>query len=223
MGVQACRLGRDQDTEGGEGRAAREQSSQGLFLIDKYISTPREGSREYIFPVYPYLDLRREALLEVALAVIARIRLAFHKRIQRAHPTCVRPAERERLHRVVHEQPHALRAAAVEALDDHARGERHDLVHEERARGVWVRRVERRGLVEEAHGREDRDHLVVVREVRVERAVEREGFGRGVERAVRLRVVRHVLCGEARDELVDVADALDGAEGLAVSAHKRAS
>lgn len=53
----------------------------------------------------------------------------------------------------------------------------------------------------------------VVREVRVERAVERERIRGGVERAVHLRVVGHVLRGEARDELVDVADALHRPRG----------
>lgn len=54
-------------------------------------------------------------------------------------------------------------------------------------------------------------------EVGVERLIQREGRRRGVERAVRLGVVADGGVSEAGDELVDVADALDGSEFLTVA------
>ena len=71
---------------------------------------------------------------------------------------------------------------------------------------------------EETHGGVDGDHLVVVREVGVEGAVQGERFRVGVECSVGLGVILDGLACEPREELVDVADALDGTERLTVTA-----
>ena len=76
-------------------------------------------------------------------------------------------------------------------------------------------RVERLGDVEEAHSGEDGDHEVLVREVGIERAAERE-----LERRVVRCVVAHGRVREPREELIDVADALHRAERVAVPARE---
>jgi hypothetical protein len=59
---------------------------------------------------------------------------------------------------------------------------------------------------------------VLVREVRVERAPERECRRVGVEGVVHARLVTHGPVGQPREELVHVADALHRPERVAVSA-----
>jgi hypothetical protein len=55
-----------------------------------------------------------------------------------------------------------------------------------------------------------------VREVSIERPVERECDGRGVEGGVGLGVILDRLTGEARQELVHVSNALNAAEDLSI-------
>lgn len=72
-----------------------------------------------------------------------------------------------------------------------------------------------RRIVQPERGQDAR-HVVVVAEVGVDLAVDGEGSGIGVERAVDVSDELDGGLGEAGEELGDVADALGGSEGVAV-------
>lgn len=72
-------------------------------------------------------------------------------------------------------------------------------------------------LAKEAHGREDGDHLVVMGEIDVDGAIEREGDGRVVQRVVDLGVVLHGGFCQTSEELVDISHTLYRPERLAVA------
>lgn len=74
--------------------------------------------------------------------------------------------------------------------------------------------------MEEPYCGEDRDQEVVVRKVGVDCAIEWERRGVRVERVVRRRAVINRSGTEPCEELVDIADALDGPESIAISARR---
>jgi len=72
-------------------------------------------------------------------------------------------------------------------------------------------------LLEQPHGRVDRNHLIIVREVGVNGSVKGEGGWVGVKGTICLRFISDRLASQASEEFVDVSDALDGPERLTIS------
>lgn len=146
-------------------------------------------------PAAPRLPARSdssETPREIAEPITPRVRLARNELRERAQPVPIAAAESQRLQRIVHQDTHMQRVLLAlrrtrKPLDDHPRAERRQLARDPRPPWVRGRGVERGALCEEAHRGVDGGHLVVVREVRVERAVERERRRVGVERRVDLR------------------------------------
>jgi hypothetical protein len=195
-------------------------------------------SSKALLPVPRTVDARIH-LGVLELAELAHLRLAPARALER---------HRRLVHEHAHVRaPRASRRAvlvfvhdAVEALREEARGEGHERAREPLARGVRVRRVERHARPEEPERGEHGDDpasagqpartrergalgrvryvQVLVREVRVERAAEREGRRVGVKRVINARLITHGPVGQPREELVHVADTLHRPERVAVSA-----
>ena len=170
----------------------------------------------------------QEALLPISLPVIARIYLALNKRLKTAYAVFSRAAKVQGLHPIVDEySDRRVRtvailseiALALEPLHNHTPTKRNHLTDAPHPRVVGHGGIERLngGLPVKPHCGEYGDHLVVVRKVGVDRAIERERFWRSVKRAVGLRVVANGCSGQTSEELIDVAYALNSAQSLAVA------
>ena len=161
----------------------------------------------------PVLTSQRSvrAFLEIASTVTSRIPLTLDKFLEPAHAPPRRPTDSQRLQSIVHEDPYESVAvgSTFDPLGDHPRGKRYQLRGYPRPLPLKLCGVKHRILREETHRRKRGDHEVVVREIYVHGSIEREGFGRRVQRSIRLRVVADGPTGETCQEFIHVAHSLD--------------
>ena len=160
------------------------------------------------------------AFLEVSSTVTSRIPLTLHEFLEPAHASPRRPTDSQRLQSIVHEDPYesVVVESTFDPLSDHPRGKRYQLRGYPRPLPLKLCGVKHRILWEGTNRRKRGDHEVVVCEIYVHGSIEREGFGRRVQRSIRLRVVADGLTGQTCQEFIDVAHALNSSQWIAVSA-----
>lgn len=140
------------------------------------------------------LHSHEETFLPVALPVIPRVRLTFHKCLQRTQSVLIRMTKVQNLDLVLHEYSHhrllpSHARATAQPLHDHPARKWNHSADAPCSIRTRLGRIQRFRLAKEAHSGEDRDHLVVMGEIDVDGAIEREGDGRVVQRVVGLGVV----------------------------------
>ena len=132
----------------------------------------------------------RKTFLPVSISITPRIRLTLHEGGQGTHSALVRTTKLEWLHRIINQYSDILLVIATPQLfRDHLSRKRRHPRNSERSRQVKSIGDRRFGRTEKSNGGIDGDHLVVVREISVECAIEGKGNWRCIERLVRLCLV----------------------------------
>lgn len=83
--------------------------------------------------------------------------------------------------------------------------------------GLWVDWVRCNFLREQPHSGIDGDHLIIMREVGINFAVQREGFWIRIECPISLGIVLYGGARQTSDEFIDIANALNRTKFLAVT------
>ena len=161
-----------------------------------------------------------KALFKVTVAVVPSIRLTLNKCLNTTHAISG-STEFEGLLGIVDQNPDVLSLTTLQFLYNHPSGEGDDTRSEPGAAWVGGSCVLRGGLFEETHSGEDGDHLVIVREVGIDGAVEGEGRRVGIKSVVGLGAVNNGRSGKTSDELVDIAYTLHATQFLSVSSQRR--
>lgn len=159
-----------------------------------------------------------KALFKVTVAVVPSIRLTLNKCLNTTHAISG-STEFEGLLGIVDQNPDVLSLTTLQFLYNHPSGEGDDTRSEPGAAWVGGSCVQRGGLFEETHSGEDGDHLVIVREVGIDGAVEGEGCRVRIESVVGLGAVNNGRSGKTSDELVDIAYTLNRSKLLTVAEH----
>jgi len=170
------------------------------------------------------------AFLKVTVPITPCVTLTLDKRIDGTEAVTVRTAKVQRLQDIIDENPDKVLClwdllsacpprppvsdrwlCTTQLLCDHPTAKWDDPAGHPRPPGIRVCGIEGGSWFEQSQGRVDGDHLTVVREVGVERSVERESGGRSVECFVYLGTLEDggAWPGQTGNKLVDIAYALD--------------
>ena len=155
---------------------------------------------------------RWSAFTKVTSAIAPSIPLTLYERIKQTQ-TITRSTKFQRLQCIVHQYPHILSPAvrATKPFRHHSPTEGYQVARYPSSFWVRLHRIQGFGLIEQTYSSVDSDQLVIVREVGVDRMVERERNGRGIQASICLGVVANRRSRKACQEFIDIPNPLDGA------------